>query len=103
VGSEVIDLVVTFFLFFPEGEVLLEEFNDALGVTEVVLLEFIDLVESILESLVSELAGSLVVLHDLVVEHGEVEGKAELDGVAWWEGDLVGLVVSFESVLLDLF
>jgi hypothetical protein len=53
---------------FPESKVLLEEFDNALGITEVILLELVDLVKSILESLVSELAGSLVVLHNFVVE-----------------------------------
>jgi len=43
-----------------------------------------------------------VVLHDLVVEDGEVEGKAELDGVARGELDLVSLVVGLEGRLLDL-
>ena len=99
--SEVVDVVATFFLLLPEGQVLLEELNDALGITEVVLLELINLVESGLESEVSELAGLLVVLHDLVVEHGEVEGKAELDGVAWGKRDLIGLVVSLEGLLLN--
>ena len=56
-----------------------------------------------MECLVSELAGSLVVLHHLVVEDGEVKGETELDGVAWGKRDLVGLVVGFESVLLHLF
>jgi len=100
-SSEVVDVVVAF-LLLPEGQVLLEELDDALGVTEVVLLELVDLVERILEGLVSELAGSLVVLHHLVVEDGEVQGEAELDGVAGGQGDLVGLVLGLESVLLDL-
>jgi len=39
-----------------------------------------------------------VVLHDLVVEDGEVEGEAELDGVAGRQGDLVGCVVGLEGV-----
>jgi len=43
-----------------------------------------------------------VVLHDLVVEDGEVEGKAELDGVAGGQLDLVGLVVSLQGRLLNL-
>jgi len=37
------------------------------------------------------------------VEDGEVEGEAELDGVARGQGDLVSLVVGLERVLLDLF
>jgi hypothetical protein len=51
--------------------------------------------------LVSELAGSFVVLHHLVVEDGEVECETELDGVARGEGDLVGFIVSLEGGLLD--
>ena len=43
-----------------------------------------------------------MVLHDLVVEDGEVEGKAELDGVAGGQLDLVGLVVSLQGRLLNL-
>ena len=42
-----------------------------------------------------------MVLHDFVVEDGEVEGESEADGVAGWELDLVGLVVVLEGVLLD--
>ena len=99
--SQVID-VLALLLFFPEGEVLLEELDDGLGVTEIVLLELINLVKSILEGLVGKLAGGLVVLHHLVVEDGEVQGQAELDWVAWWEIDGVSLLVSLESILLDL-
>ena len=59
-----------------------QKFNNALCVTEVVLLlKLFNLVESILESLVSEVASSLVALHDFVVEDREVKGKTELDGV----------------------
>ena len=100
--SEIVDLVIAIFVL-PQGQVLLKEFNNALGITEVILLKLVNLIESILEGLVSELTGSLVVLHNFVVEDGEVKGEAELDGVAWGKWDLVGLVVGFESVLLDLF
>jgi len=44
-----------------------------------------------------------VVLHDFVVEDGEVEGKTQLDGVARCELDAVGLIVGGERGLLDLF
>ena len=66
-------LVITFLLFLPEGQVFLKELNDALGVTEVILLELVDLLESVLESLVSKLTSGLVVFHNFVVEDGEVE------------------------------
>jgi len=99
--SQVVDLVAAILFLLPEGQVLLEKFDDALGVTEIVFLEFVNLVEGFLKSAVSEFTGSLVVLHDLIVEHREVQGETELDGVAGWESNLIGLVVCFESILLD--
>jgi len=95
-------VVLTFFFLLPEGQVLLEELNDGLGITEIILLKFIDLLEGILESLVSELTGSLVVLHDFVVEDREVKSKSELNWVAWWEDDLVGFLVGLEGAFLNL-
>ena len=96
--SKVVDLVGILLLLSPESQILLEEFNDGLGIAEVALLELVNLVEGVLEGLVGKVAGSLVVLHDLVVEDGEVEGEAELDGVAGGKGDLVGGVVGLEGV-----
>ena len=52
--------------------------------------------------MVGEVASVFVVLHDLVVEDGEVQGKAKLDGVAGGKGDVVGFFVGLESVRLDL-
>jgi hypothetical protein len=43
-----------------------------------------------------------VVLHDFVVEDGEIQSETELDGIAWRESNLVSLVVGFESVLFNL-
>mgnify|MGYP007004968377 CR=1 FL=1 len=39
----------------------------------------------------------LVVVHNFVVEDGEVKSKTKLDWVAGWESDLVGLIVGLES------
>ena len=102
VTSQVVDLVITLLFLFPEGEVLLEELDDALSVTEVVLFELVDLVESLLESVISELTGLGVILEDLVVEDGEVEGKSKLDGVASGKFDAVSIFVSLFGLLLDL-
>ena len=94
-SSQVVDLVFTGVLFFlfPESQILLEQLDDALGVAEVFLLEFIDLVKSFLEGFISEVASRLVVLHHFVMEHREIEGQAELDWVAWWEGDIISVFV----------
>ena len=101
--SQIVDFVTVFLFLLPESEVLLEQFDDALGVTEVVFFKLVNLVESFLEGFVSELTGGLVVLHDFVVEDGEVQGETELDGVAGRKCNLVGLVVSLECFLLNLF
>ena len=100
--SQVVNLFTIFFCFLlPKRQVLLEELDDALGVAELILIERIDLVESLLEGFVGQFASSRVVLHDFVVEDREVEGETELDWVAWWKFNSVGLVVSLESLLLD--
>ena len=100
--SQVIDLIVALLLFFPEGEVLLEQLDDALGVAEVVLLQLVDLVEGLLERAVGELASLGVVLQHLVVEDGEVEGQAEFDWVASRQIDSISLFVGSLSLALDL-
>ena len=60
--SQVIDLIVALLLFFPEGEVLLQQLDDALGVAEVVFLQFVDLVEGLLQSVLGELASLRAIL-----------------------------------------
>jgi len=98
--SKVVNVVLL--LFFPESEVLLEEFDDALGIAELVLLELVNLVEGVLEGLVGQCDGRLGVLHGLVVEHGEVKGEAELDGAAGGQGDVHGILVGLQGLVLDL-
>jgi len=65
-------LVVALFLFLPQCQVFLKELDYALSITEVIFLKLVNLVESILKCLISEFAGSLVVLHYFVVENGEI-------------------------------
>ena len=101
--SQVVDLVVAFLFLLPEGEVLLEELDDALGIAEVVLLKLVDLVEGLLESVISELARFRVILEHFVVEHGEVKGEAELNGVASGKLDSVSLFISLLGLQLDIF
>ena len=100
--SQVVDLVIALFLFFPESQVLLEKLDNALSITEVVLLELVNFVEGLLESVVSELTSLGVVLEHFVVEDTEVKGQAELDWVAGGKVDGVGLFVSLLGLHLDL-
>ena len=94
---------ITFLFFSPKGQVFFKKFDDALGVTEVVFLELVNLLEGFLESLVGKLASLTMVLHHFVVEHREVESETELDRVACGEVDIVGGVVCLEGRLLDTF
>jgi len=101
--SQVVDLVVALLFLFPEGEVLLEELDNALGIAEVVLLKLIDLVEGLLKSVISELTCFRMVLEHFVVEHGEIESEAKLNGVAGGKIDRVSLLISLLGLQLDLF
>ncbi len=80
--SHVIDCIVFLLFFLPEGQVFLEKFYDAFGITEIVLFEFVDLVESSREGIVSKLDGFGLVFHNFVVENRLVENEAKLDRVA---------------------
>ena len=96
-------MVISFLFFLPESQVLLEKLDDALGVTEVILLELIDLVEGGLQGVVSELAGLRVILQHLVVEDGEVKSETKLDWVARWQLNGVSLFVRLSGLLLNIF
>jgi hypothetical protein len=103
-SSEVLDGVLLL-LFLPEGEVLLEQLDDALGVSKGLLIDIVDFLKGIRQGLLTELAGLLVVVHHLVVEHREVEGQTKSDWVAGVQtlgGGLSELVV-FEGTVLDRF
>ena len=101
--SQVVDLVIALLLFFPESQVLLEKLDDALSIAEVVLLELVNLVESGLKGIVSELTSFCVILKHLIVKDREVECETELDRVAGGKFDSVRLLVSSLGFLLYVF
>ena len=69
-NSQVVDcIVITFTFFLPQGQVLLQELDDGLSITEVVLFEVVNLLKGVLESTVSQLTCLSVVLHNFVVEY----------------------------------
>ena len=97
--SKVVNLSI---LFLPERQVLLQEFNDGLRVSESLLGAIIELVEGVLEGFLSEFASLLNITHDLIVEHREVQGQAESDGVAGSQvgnAELLGLLVGLQGLL----
>ena len=67
--SQVLDVVLVSLLLFPESQVLLEKLDDALGVTEGLLIDVINLVHGILKGSLSELASLFVFLHHFIVEY----------------------------------
>ena len=67
--SQVLDVVLVALLLFPESQVLLEKLDDALGVTESLLIDVINLVHGILEGSLGKLASLFVILHHFVVEY----------------------------------
>ena len=80
-GSQVFNGVLLLF-FFPEGEILLKEFDDGFGISEGLLIDVINLLESIRESGFTEFTGLLVLVHNFVVEDREVKSKSKSDWVA---------------------
>jgi hypothetical protein len=102
-SSEIVDDGLAL-LFLPERQVLLEELNDGLGISEGLLVDLIDLLEGIRESLLAELAGNLVVVHDLIIEDRVVERETESNRVAGVEtlGEILSSLVALVGASLDL-
>ena len=65
----------------PEGKVISQKLHDDSGVLVRVLREVVQLSNGIIERLLRQLARLIGGSHDLIVEHREVEGKTETDGV----------------------
>lgn len=79
--SQVFDGILLL-LFFPEGKILLKELDDRFGISEGFLINVINLLESIGESGFTEFTGLLVVVHNFIVEDGEVKSKPR-DSMIW--------------------
>lgn len=65
----------------PESQVVAEELHDEGAVAVRLLGQRVELSNSIVEGLLREVASTVGRVEDLVVEHREVEGKTEADGV----------------------
>ena len=68
----------------PQGEVVAEELHDEGRVLVGLLVEGVELGDGIVEGLLGDVAGAVGAVEDLVVEDGEVEGKAEAMPEAAW-------------------
>jgi len=79
--------------------------HDGGGVFVLVFWEVFDVGDGIVESLFGHFAGFTGLVHDFVVENGEVKSKTESDGVGGLQvrsGLFSGFVVSFESGVSNL-
>lgn len=84
----------------PKGKVVTQELHDKGAVTVAFLRERIKLGDGIIESLLGKVAGTIGRVQDLVVEHGEVQGKTQADGVSGGEislGNVGGVLVQIVS------
>ena len=102
--SKVLDGVLLLF-FFPEGEILLKEFNDGFGISESFLINIVDFLEGIRQSSFSKFASLLMVVHNFVMEDREVKGKTKSDWVAGVKGlrGSLGQLIVLKSTGLDSF
>jgi hypothetical protein len=67
----------------PEGKVVAEQLHDECAIAVGFLGQRVELSNSVIESLLGEMACTVGGVQDLVVEDGEVEGQAKADGVGW--------------------
>lgn len=72
----------------PEGQVVAQKLHDQSAVAVALLGEGVELGNSIVESLLGEVACAVRGVKDLVVEYREVQGKTKANGVS---GGEVGL------------
>jgi hypothetical protein len=69
----------------PEGQVVPEELHDQGRVLVALLGEGVEFGNRIVKRLLGEVARTVRRVEDLVIEHGEVEGETEANGVGGWE------------------
>ena len=89
----------------PEGEVVPQELHDQRRVLVRVLGEGVKLGNGIIERLLGKVASLVWRVLDLVVEHGEVEGKTKTDrvgGAQILDGNLRGSLVTLLSGVSSL-
>jgi len=91
------------FLLFPEREVFFKEFDNGFSISEGLLIDVINLLESIGKRFLSKFTGLLVVVHNFVVEDREVKGKSKSDWVASVQrsGGVGGGLIVLKSTVFD--
>ena len=65
----------------PKGEVVSDELHDGRGVFILVFGKVLDVGNGVIEGLFGHFAGFAGLVHDFIVEHGEVQSETKPDGV----------------------
>jgi hypothetical protein len=84
----------------PQGQVVSEKLHDQGGILVALFRQSVKFSNSIIESLLGQVAGTVGGVENLVVEDGEVESKSKTDGVSWGQFglcDFCGALVGFMS------
>lgn len=87
----------------PEGQVITEQLHDQSGVLVGSLRQLIELGDGLIEGILGQLAGSLLVLQDLEEAHRIVKSKTQMDrmgGCKRFLGSLVGLLVKMSGIFV---
>lgn len=69
-----LDILLILELWSPEGQIISNELHDGGGILVLLLLDVLNISDGIIESLFSQIAGLGWVIHNFVVEDGEVQG-----------------------------
>ena len=69
----------------PQCQVITKQLHDESRILVRFFVKGVKLGNSIIESLLGDLARSVGGVKDLVVKDGEVKGKTKTDGVCWWK------------------
>ena len=89
----------------PQGQVITEQLHDGGGVAVLVLLEAVQVGNSIVEGLLGKFAGDLGRAQNLIIENAVVQSQAEADWVGRFQlfSGVRGLLVSILRVLNNFF
>jgi len=105
IASVVLFVLILGKLRGPEREVVTNQLHDRRGVLVLIFGEVFDVGNGVVEGLLGHLTGFAWLVHDLVVEDGEVQSKTEPDRVGGLQillSLLSGCLVGFFSLLGNL-
>lgn len=101
--SKILNVVISIFLFLPQCQILFQQLNDWLGISEVIFSNIINLFQCLLKTLICQLNSLFVIFHDFIVKDWEVQSKSQFDWVASMKLNFVCWLVGLESFFFNVF